>query len=81
VTNVGIASVKQRKLPLVRRRMKLVLGIEEDAPVDLLSLFDQQADSISRTAVYLTRMPWWCGEGGRREAPLSRLGVGRRSTR
>jgi hypothetical protein len=42
VTGVGIASVKQRKLPPARRRMKPGLGSEEDdAPVGLLSLYNQ----------------------------------------
>jgi hypothetical protein len=36
VTNVGTASVKQRKLPSVRRRTKPRLGSEGDAPVGLL---------------------------------------------
>ena len=40
VTNVGIASVKQRKLPSVRRRMKPGLGSEGGAPVGLLRLYN-----------------------------------------
>jgi hypothetical protein len=41
VTNVGIASVKQRKLPSVRRRMKPELGSEEGASVGLLRSYNQ----------------------------------------
>lgn len=64
VTNVGIASVKQRKLPSVRRRMKPQLGSDEGAPVGLLRSYNRQADSISRTAVYVTRMHGGVGGGG-----------------
>jgi hypothetical protein len=41
VTNVGIASVKQRKLPSARRRMKPGLGSDEGAPVGLLRSYNQ----------------------------------------
>ena len=41
VTNVGIASVKQRKLPSVRRRMKPRLGSDEGALVGLLRPYNQ----------------------------------------
>jgi hypothetical protein len=41
VTSVGIASVKQRKLPLVHQRMKSGLGSEEDTPVGLLRPYNQ----------------------------------------
>lgn len=38
VTDIGTASVKQRKLPSVRRGMKPRLGSEEGAPVGLLEV-------------------------------------------
>jgi hypothetical protein len=53
------------------------LGSDEGAPVGMLMPYNQEADSISRTAVYVTRMHGGVGGGGPVRASLSRFGAGR----